>query len=577
MFTGCGTALVTPFRQDLSLDEATLRALVRRQIEAGINFLVPCGTTGESPTLTRAEHLRVVEITLEEAKGKVPVLAGAGGYNTHEVIELAHEIEALGADGILSVTPYYNKPTQEGLYQHYRAIAAATRLPIVVYSVQGRTGVNVEPATLARLAKIDNIVGVKEASGNIGQMATVLHEVPADFIVLSGDDAITIPLVALGGRGVISVASNEIPAEMTAIAQACLRNDFAAAREIQAQIPAPHEHQLRGVQPHSGEGRDGADGPAGARLAPADGAAQPRPTWPKSKACCEAVGLLAAERAALQAEIEKPLRPQARRLHAQHIANSSHEFLAALNAGRIRAAEPDAAGRHRLARQRLGEEGHPAGLPHGRQQSTCPWARSPFATRTPTPPNVSTPSSNIRIVPGGSQRPRRRAISARDVTCMPPMYINVGAYVDDGTMVDSHALVGSCAQVGKNCHISAASQIGGVLEPVGALPVIIEDDVLIGGNCGVYEGTIVKRRAVLGTGTILNRSTPVYDLVRNTIHRAGDDDPLVVPEGAVVIAGARAITNGPGKDWGICVYTPVIVKYRDAKTDTRIQLEDLLR
>ena len=236
MFTGCGTALVTPFRQDLSLDESTLRALVRRQIEAGINFLVPCGTTGESPTLTREEHLRVVEITLKEAKGKVPVLAGAGGYNTREVIELAREIEALGADGILSVTPYYNKPTQEGLYQHYRAIAASTRLPIVVYSVQGRTGINVEPSTLARLAQIDNIVGVKEASGNIGQMATVLLEVPADFIVLSGDDAITIPLAALGGRGVISVASNEIPAEMTAIAQACVRNDFAAARELQARF-----------------------------------------------------------------------------------------------------------------------------------------------------------------------------------------------------------------------------------------------------------------------------------------------------------------------------------------------------
>jgi 4-hydroxy-tetrahydrodipicolinate synthase len=236
MFTGCGTALVTPFRQDLSLDEATLRALVRRQIEAGIDFLVPCGTTGESPTLTRAEHLRVVEITLEEAKGKVPVLAGAGGYNTREVIELAGEIEALGADGILSVTPYYNKPTQEGLYQHYRAIAATTRLPVVVYSVQGRTGINVEPATLARLARIDNIVGVKEASGNIGQMANVLHEVPSDFIVLSGDDAITLPLAALGGRGVISVASNEIPAEMTAIAQACLRNDFAGARELQARF-----------------------------------------------------------------------------------------------------------------------------------------------------------------------------------------------------------------------------------------------------------------------------------------------------------------------------------------------------
>jgi 4-hydroxy-tetrahydrodipicolinate synthase len=236
MFTGCGTALVTPFRRDLSLDEETVRSLVRRQIDAGINFVVPCGTTGESPTLNRAEHLRVIEIVVEEAKGKVPVLAGAGGNDTREVIELALEIQARGADGILSVTPYYNKPTQEGLFQHYRAIAAEVRLPIVVYSVQGRTGINVEPATLARLAKIENIVGVKEASGNIGQMATVLHEVPAEFIVLSGDDAITIPLAALGGRGVISVASNEIPAEMTAIAQACLRNDFAGARELQARF-----------------------------------------------------------------------------------------------------------------------------------------------------------------------------------------------------------------------------------------------------------------------------------------------------------------------------------------------------
>ena len=236
MFTGCGTALVTPFRRDLSLDEDTLRRLVSRQIEAGINFLVPCGTTGESPTLTRAEHLRVVEITLEEAKGEVPVLAGAGGYNTHEVIELAGEIERLGADGILSVTPYYNKPTQEGLYQHFQAIASAIRLPIVVYSVQGRTGVNVEPSTLARLAEIENIVGVKEASGNIGQMANVIHEVPAGFDVLSGDDAITIPLIALGGRGIISVVSNEIPAEMTQLAQAALRNDFAAARAIQARF-----------------------------------------------------------------------------------------------------------------------------------------------------------------------------------------------------------------------------------------------------------------------------------------------------------------------------------------------------
>src|SRR5438270_4095801 len=196
MFTGCGTALVTPFRRDLSLDEETLRKLVRRQIDEGIDFLVPCGTTGENPTLSRAEHLRVVEIAMEEARG-VPVLAGAGGYNTREVIELAVELQHLGADGILSVTPYYNKPTQEGIYQHYQAIASAVRLPIVVYSVQSRTGVNVEPATLKRLAEIENIVGVKEASGNISQMASVIHQVPSSFKVLSGDDAITLPLLAL--------------------------------------------------------------------------------------------------------------------------------------------------------------------------------------------------------------------------------------------------------------------------------------------------------------------------------------------------------------------------------------------
>ncbi|MEO7648943.1 MAG: 4-hydroxy-tetrahydrodipicolinate synthase [Bryobacteraceae bacterium] len=233
MFTGCGTALVTPFARDFTLDEPTLRKLVRRQIDAGINFLVPCGTTGESPTLSRAEHLRVVEITVEEAAGKVPVLGGAGGYNTTEVIDLAQELAQIGVDGILSVTPYYNKPTQEGLYQHYKAIASSITLPIIVYSVQGRTGVNVEPATLARLAEIPNVVGVKEASGNIGQMANVIQRVPPEFLVLSGDDSITLPLIALGGRGVISVVSNEIPAEMTQLAQSCLLGDFAAARAIQ--------------------------------------------------------------------------------------------------------------------------------------------------------------------------------------------------------------------------------------------------------------------------------------------------------------------------------------------------------
>jgi 4-hydroxy-tetrahydrodipicolinate synthase len=236
MFTGTGTALVTPFRRDGLLDEPTLRALIKRQIDAGIDFLVPCGTTGESPTLTHEEHLRVVEIAVELAKGRVPVLAGAGGYNTAEVITLARELAEIGADGILSVTPYYNKPTQEGLYQHYKAIAAATTLPIVVYSVQGRTGVNVEPATVRRLAAIENIVGIKEASGNISQMAAILNAVTDDFIVLSGDDAITLPLISLGGRGVISVVSNEIPAEMARLTHLALEGDFSAAREIHRRV-----------------------------------------------------------------------------------------------------------------------------------------------------------------------------------------------------------------------------------------------------------------------------------------------------------------------------------------------------
>jgi 4-hydroxy-tetrahydrodipicolinate synthase len=232
-FVGCGTALVTPFRKDLSLDEETMRRLVRRQIAAGINFLVPCGTTGESPTLTHEEHLRVVAITLEEAKGNVPVLAGAGGYDTRHVIEMAREAEKMGADGILSVTPYYNKPTQEGLYHHFKAIASATSLPIILYNVPPRTNVNIDPPTLRRLAEIENIIGVKEASGNISQMTQVMQQVPEEFVVLSGDDALTLPLAAMGGRGIISVASNVIPAEMTQLAQLCLAGNFAEARAMQ--------------------------------------------------------------------------------------------------------------------------------------------------------------------------------------------------------------------------------------------------------------------------------------------------------------------------------------------------------
>jgi 4-hydroxy-tetrahydrodipicolinate synthase len=205
-------------------------------VDAGVHFLVPCGTTGETPTLSTGEKRRVVELIAEEVDGKVPILAGAGGYDTKEVIHAASEMEKAGATGLLSVTPYYNKPTQEGLYQHFKAIAESTSLPIVLYSVQGRTGVNIEPATVARLAGIKNIVGVKEASGNVTQMAEIICQVPDDFLVVSGDDALTVPLMSIGGRGIISVASNEIPGEMSQMVEAAERGDFAAARKMHQRL-----------------------------------------------------------------------------------------------------------------------------------------------------------------------------------------------------------------------------------------------------------------------------------------------------------------------------------------------------
>lgn len=236
LWTGIGTALVTPFTREGALDEAGVRRLARRQIDAGIHFLVPCGTTGESPTLSDDERARVVELVVEEAAGRVPVLAGAGGYDTREVIRSAQHMKRLGARGILSVTPYYNKPTQEGLFQHYRAIAGEVGLPIIVYNVPGRTGVNVDVATIARLSQVPNIVGVKEASGNVSQMCEVCRAVADGFLVLSGDDALTLPLMAVGGHGIISVIANEAPAEMTRMVELAEANDFASARQIHAQL-----------------------------------------------------------------------------------------------------------------------------------------------------------------------------------------------------------------------------------------------------------------------------------------------------------------------------------------------------
>ena len=233
---GCGTALVTPFTAAGELDEAAVRRLARRQIDAGVHFLVPCGTTGESPTLTHAEKLRVVEIVVDEAGGGVPVLAGAGGYDTRSTVALARELAALGADGLLSVTPYYNKPTQEGLYRHFRTIADSVDRPLVLYNVPGRTACNIQPPTLLRLAAAGNVAGVKEASGDLGQMCEICRTAPDDFAVLSGDDAFTLALLALGGRGVISVIANEAPAAMAELVELGESGDFAGARAVHERL-----------------------------------------------------------------------------------------------------------------------------------------------------------------------------------------------------------------------------------------------------------------------------------------------------------------------------------------------------
>jgi 2,3,4,5-tetrahydropyridine-2,6-dicarboxylate N-succinyltransferase len=278
----------------------------------------------------------------------------------------------------------------------------------------------------------------------------------------------------------------------------------------------------------------------------------------------------------LQQEIEQLFDGKPEQYTPEHFTLFSR-FKQALNEGRIRAAEPDESQSVGWRVNGWVKKGILLGFRLGSivDMSIDP-VRQPFLDKSTYPVHAFTPADGVRIVPGGSSI-RDGCFIGRSVTCMPPMYVNAGAYVGEGTMIDSHALVGSCAQIGRNCHISAASQIGGVLEPVGALPVIVEDDVMIGGNCGIYEGAVVKKEAVLGTGTILNRSTPVYDLVRGSVHRATDEQPLVIPEGAVVVAGSRAVSIGPGRDWGISIYTPVIVKYRDQKTGTRVQLEDLLR
>jgi 2,3,4,5-tetrahydropyridine-2-carboxylate N-succinyltransferase len=250
------------------------------------------------------------------------------------------------------------------------------------------------------------------------------------------------------------------------------------------------------------------------------------------------------------------------------------ELRAALEAGAVRAADPDAASPNGWRVNGWVKQGILLGFRLGRLQTSG--VELSFVDKDTFPPRRFAPGQGVRVVPGGSAV-RSGAYVARGVVMMPPSWVNVGAYVDEGTMIDSHALVGSCAQVGKRVHLSAGAQVGGVLEPVNARPAILEDDVLVGGNCGVYEGTMVRRRAVLAAGTILTRGTPVYDVVHGEVLRAEGDCPLTIPEDAVVVPGARAVTKGKAAEWGLSVYAPVIVKYRDEKTELSAALEDLLR
>ena len=278
----------------------------------------------------------------------------------------------------------------------------------------------------------------------------------------------------------------------------------------------------------------------------------------------------------MQAEIEKLFDERPQNYTDEHF-HLFQRFKHALNDGAIRAARPDASAPSGWRVNTWVKKGILIGFRMGViVDMSIDSARQPWFDKATFPVKRIGADAGVRIVPGGSSI-RDGGYIGKGVTCMPPMFINTGTWIGDGTMIDSHALIGSCAQIGSNCHISAAAQIGGVLEPIGAMPVIIEDEVLVGGNCGVYEGTVVKRGAVLGSGAVLNRSTAVYDVVRGEIYRAGDDEPLIIPERAVVVPGSRSINIGPGRDWGLSLAAPVIVKYRDSKTDTRVQLEDLLR
>ena len=454
MFTGVGTALVTPFTKSGDLDESRVRRLGRRQIDARHPLPRALRHDRREPDADRRRAARGSSRSSSTKRAARCRSSPAPAATTRRrSFTWPTRCGSAGASGLLSVTPYYNKPTQEGLYQHYRAIAESTPLPIVVYNVPGRTGVNVEPATLARLAAIPNIVGVKEASGNMTQMCEVCRAVPPDFIVLSGDDALTLPLMAVGGRGVISVASNEIPAEMVQMVEAAERERLRRGARDSRAHPAADAGQLRRSEPDPGEGGDGGDGPARRGLPAADGAAASRSRARRSckvlKELGSAEGALCSNRVrtglepaeSSQSEIEMleirasmPLVDRRRRPPiATRRARRSRELREALSAGTVRAAEPDRVEPDRLAREHLGEAGDSARLPVRRPRRRLDGPRPlPFYDKDTLPLKRPGLAAGVRIVPGGSAI-RDGAYLAPGVICMPPMYVNIGAWVGEPT------------------------------------------------------------------------------------------------------------------------------------------------
>ena len=535
---GAFTALVTPYTADGRIDEAEYRRLVAWQVLAGIHGLVPVGTTGEAPTLSPAERDRLIEIavaTVAERSSsgtRIPVIAGTGTNDTRASIEATRRAAALGADAALVVTPYYNRPDQRMLDAHFRAIADEGGLPIVVYTVPSRTGANVEADTFLRLAEHERVVAVKEASGNIEQIAVICRDRPRDVAVLAGDDVATLAVLAMGGDGVVSVAGNEIPAEMSALVTAALAGDWSTARRIHDRwLPlfranfqgAPNPVPVKAAMVAMGLlERDDlraplltmADQPRDRltallrRLGLVDGGGR----QPAASAAVPAVAGGAGVVTALGA--------------SAGTAGTATSILDDLDAGRRRAAVPDPSA---PGGWRADPEVKAAILAcFGDRRTVAREAGEAlqFRDRVGLPPKrlLDGPEATEaleagrpwRIVPGGTSV-RAGVHLGPGVVVMPPSFVNVGAWIGEDTMVDSHVLVGSCAQIGARVHLAAGVSIGGVLEPPGARPVIVEDDAFVGAGSSLLDGVLVGAGAVIGAGVVLTGTSRLYDLVRDRV------------------------------------------------------------